>query len=78
VMKSRSKSVTKAIDIVHQLRKLDKSRSWLSEYVNNLGDRQEELLRDEMDLRRTQLLNELNSLLDNIPDRDVYNKAWSK
>jgi hypothetical protein len=78
VMKSRSKSVTKAIDIAHKLRKLDKSRSWLSEYVNNLGDRREELLRAEMELRRSQLMNELNSLLDNIPDRDVYNKSWSK
>lgn len=77
-MRSRSKSVTKAIDIVHQLRKLDKSRSWLSEYVNNLGDRREELLRDEMELRRNQLMDELNSLLDTIPDRDVYNRLWSK
>jgi len=77
-MRSRSKSVTKAIDIVHQLRKLDKSRSWLSEYVNSLGDRREELLRAEMELRRSQLMNELNSILDNIPDRDVYNKSWSK
>lgn len=77
-MRSRSKSVTKAIDIVHQLRKLDKSRSWLSEYVNNLGDRREELLRDEMELRRNQLMDELNSLLDTIPDCDVYNRLWSK
>lgn len=70
-MSTRSESFTKAIDLVHQLRQLDESRSWLSEYVNNLGDRREELLRDEMESRRNQLMEELNNVLDSIPDRNI-------
>lgn len=70
-MSTRSESFTKAIDLVHQLRQLDESRSWLSEYVNNLSDRREELLRDEMESRRNQLMEELNNVLDSIPDRNI-------
>lgn len=70
-MSTRSESFTKAIDLVHQLRQLDESRSWLSEYVNSLGDRREELLRDEMESRRNQLMEELNNVLDSIPDRNI-------